>query len=31
MALPSRTQQIGWLVVLTALVAWTLAKLLGGA
>jgi hypothetical protein len=28
MALPSRTQQIGWLVILTALVLWTLYRLL---
>lgn len=28
MALPSRTQQLGWLLILTALVVWTLVKLL---
>lgn len=29
MAMPSRTQQLGWLLVLGALVAWALAKLAG--
>lgn len=28
MALPSRAQQLGWLVLVTALAAWTLVKLL---
>jgi hypothetical protein len=28
MALPSRTQQIGWLVVLAVLVIWTLIRVL---
>jgi hypothetical protein len=29
MAMPSRTQQLGWLLLLGALVAWALAKLAG--
>ena len=29
MAMPSRTQQLGWLLVLGGLVAWALAKLAG--
>ena len=29
MALPSRMQQIGWLLVLTLLVVWALFRLLG--
>jgi len=28
MAVPSRTQQVGWLLLVTALVVWTLVKLL---
>lgn len=31
MAMPSRTQQLGWLLLLGALVLWALAKLLGAA
>ena len=27
MAMPSRTQQLGWLLLLGALVAWALVKL----
>lgn len=27
MALPSRTQQLGWLVVLAVLVVWTITRL----
>jgi len=29
MALPTRTQQLGWLLLLGALVAWALARLTG--
>ena len=29
MAMPTRTQQLGWLLLLGALVLWTLAKLAG--
>lgn len=29
MPLPSRTQQIGWLVLLTLLVLWVLARVTG--
>jgi hypothetical protein len=29
MPMPSRTQQLGWLLLLGALVAWALAKLAG--
>ena len=29
MAMPTRTQQLGWLLLLGALVAWALAKLAG--
>jgi hypothetical protein len=29
MAMPSRTQQLGWLLLLGALVAWALVKLAG--
>jgi len=28
MAFPSRAQQVGWLLLVTALVVWTLVKLL---
>jgi hypothetical protein len=31
MAMPSRTQQLGWLLLLGALVLWALVKLLGAA
>lgn len=29
MAMPTRTQQLGWLLLLCALVAWALIKLVG--
>jgi hypothetical protein len=29
MAIPTRTQQLGWLLLLVALVAWALATLAG--
>lgn len=29
MAMPSRTQQLGWLLLLGALVVWALVKLAG--
>jgi len=29
MPMPSRTQQLGWLLLLGALVAWAIAKLAG--
>ena len=29
MASPTRTQQIGWLVLLTALVLWVLSRVVG--
>jgi hypothetical protein len=29
MPLPSRTQQVGWLVLLTLLVLWVLARVTG--
>ena len=29
MAMPSRTQQLGWLLLLSALVLWALARLAG--
>ena len=29
MALPTRTQQLGWLLLLSALVVWALVKLAG--
>jgi hypothetical protein len=29
MAMPTRTQQLGWLLLLGALVAWALVKLTG--
>jgi hypothetical protein len=29
MAMPNRTQQLGWLLLLGALVVWTLLKLAG--
>ena len=31
MAMPTRTQQLGWLLLLAALVAWALARLAGWA
>ena len=31
MAFPSRTQQVGWFLLVTALVVWTLVKLLAAA
>ena len=31
MAMPTRTQQLGWLLLLGALVVWALAKLGGWA
>jgi len=29
MALPNRTQQLGWFVLLTLLVAWVIARAIG--
>ena len=31
MPLPSRSQQVGWLILVTALVVWTLVKLLAAS
>jgi hypothetical protein len=31
MAMPTRTQQLGWLLLLGALVVWALLKLAGAA
>ena len=31
MAMPTRTQQLGWLLLLGALVVWVLLKLAGAA
>jgi hypothetical protein len=31
MALPSRTQQVGWFLLVTALVVWAIVKLLAAS